>query len=107
MRRATTACAATSSASLPNYFTTLIEGHHATLSRYIYGNKREQTPTKAHLGGPMGFAQSHSFTHTRTQPWAHLAGPRRPFENGHFLVLPSWCCARPVFWRGVALARAA
>ena len=34
-------------------------------------------------------------------------GPRRPFENGHFLVLPSWCCARPVFWRGVALARAA
>ena len=34
-------------------------------------------------------------------------GPERPFENGHFLVLPSWCCARPVFWRGVALARAA
>eukprot|EP00964_Phaeocystis_antarctica_P106798 scaffold71601_cov70-Phaeocystis_antarctica.AAC.1 len=35
------------------------------------------------------------------------AGPRRRVENGHFLVLASWCCARPVFWRGVALARAA
>ena len=34
-------------------------------------------------------------------------GPRRPFENGHFLVLPQWCCARLVFWRGVPLARAA
>ena len=38
---------------------------------------------------------------------APARGPRRPFENGHFLVLASWCCARPVFWRGVPLARAA
>ena len=34
-------------------------------------------------------------------------GPRRGFENGHRPVLPSWWRARPVFWLGVPLARAA
>ena len=29
------------------------------------------------------------------------------FRTDTAVVLPSWCCARPVFWRGVPLARAA
>ena len=54
--------------------------------------------------------------HARTLPpylpaidrWHALFAVRGAhFRTDTGLVLPSWCCARPVFWRGVALARAA